>query len=490
MEIILLVVIAVVFLVGLVAFAMGRQGWNWGTIIAGILVLLASLGFTFMAGMVGQQERAWREIIASYQKEIAKQREGLGGDGADSAQKSIAALEQEQARWQRVWHLVDEWGGRSWPNASFVAPADGRAGTITVEDVDKLTAVTGAEVYVFDEADIAEGGRFLGAFHVDAVNGNKLTISPAAPPTEEDRKLWDKPRETVRVFETLPNDTWLAFHTLSPKKGAGAEADDESVLPMPRMTDPEALLKDLEGRLEEVRLHAEPVPEDKLPEIIESLRQGTVTPGRYWAKVEFKEPKTIDIDGGEPVQFEPGQIGEFDLETAQGFKDEGVVDIVAVESRRPLVDPLMAIRGGEHEGEANRGGEREGKAKVQTEGLLFMRRMLESDIVDTLAMTERLKQAKTTTESQLGIQKKEADDLGDDLKDWEADAEAAEQTATKFDRRVAELGTKLTGLERAIVELGRELAGSSALLAGEIDAAAPPPGRARAEPAAAKDRIP
>lgn len=480
MEIILLVVIAVVFLVGLVAFAMGRQGWNWGTIIAGILVLLASLGFTFLAGMVGQQERAWREIIASYQKEIAKKRDGLGGEGADSAQKSIATLEQEKARWQRVWNLVDEWGGRSWPNASFIAPADGRAGTITVEDVEKLTAVTGAEVYVFDEGDIAEGGAFLGAFHVDAVDGNKLTISPAAPPTEEDRKLWAKPRETVRVYETLPNDTWLAFHTLSPKKGAAAEDDDESVLPIPRMTDPEALLKHLEGRLEEVRQHAEIVPEDKLPEVIENLKQGNVTPGRYWAKVEFKEPKSFPIAGREPAQFESGQTGEFDLETAQKLKEEGVVEIVAVESRRPLVDPLMAIRGGEHEGDA----------KVQTEGLLFMRRMLEADIEDIQAMRERLNTAKATTESQLAIHKKEADDLGDDLKNWQADAGAAEQTATKFDRRVQELGTELSGLETAIVELGRELAGASALLAGEIDAAAPPPGRARAEPAGAKDRIP
>lgn len=483
MEIILLVVIAVIFLVGLVAFAMGRQGWNWGTIIAGILVLLASLGFTFLAGMVGQQERAWREIIAGYQQEIAKKRDGLGGGGADSAQKSIATLEQEKARWQRVWNLVDEWGGRSWPNASFMPPMEGRAGTITVEDVEKLTAVAGAEVYVFDEADIAEGGAFLGAFHVDTVNGNKLSISPAAPPTEEDRKLWAKPRETVTVYETLPNDTWLAFHTLTPTKGDAAGADEASVLPTPRITDPEALLKHLEGRLEEVRQHAEIVPEEKLPEIIENLKQGTITPGRYWAKVEFKEPKSFPIKGQEPVQFESGQTGEFDLETAQKLKEEGAVEIVAVESRRPLVDPLMAIRGGEHVGV-------DGGGTVQTEGLLFMRRMLDGDIAEILAMTERLKAAKTTTEGQIGIHARESAELGDDLKNWQLDAEAAEQTATKFDRRVADLGTELSGLERAIVELGRELAGASALLAGEIDAAAPAPARAVAEPAGAGGRIP
>jgi hypothetical protein len=483
MEIILLVVIGVVFLVGLVAFAMGRQGWNWGTIIAGILVLLASLGFTFLAGMVGQQERAWREIVDGYQKEIAKKREGLGGGGADSAQKSLAALEREKARWQGVWNLVDEWGGRSWPNASFMPPMEGRAGTITVEDVEKLTAVAGAEVYVFDEADIAEGGAFLGAFHVDTVNGNKLTISPAAPPTEEDRTLWAKPRETVMVYETLPNDTWLAFHTLSPTKGDAAGTDEASVLPTPRITDPEALLKHLEGRLEEVRQHAENVPAEKLPEIIESLEQGTITPGRYWAKVEFKEPKSFPIKGQEPVQFESGQTGEFDLETAQKLKEEGAVEIVAVESRRPLVDPLMAIRGGEHVGV-------DGGGTVQTEGLLFMRRMLDGDIAEILAMTERLKAAKTTTAGQLGIHAREAADLGDDLKNWQLDAEAAAQTATKFERRVSSLGTELSGLERAIVELGRELAGASALLAAKIDTAAPPPPRAVADPAGAAGRIP
>lgn len=484
MEIILLVLIAVVFLVGLVAFVMGRQGWNWGTITAGILVLLAALGFTFLAGMVGQQERAWREIVAAYEKEIAKKRDGAGGEGADPLQQSIAGLERQKARWQRVWNLVDEWGGRAWPTASFTPPADGRAGTITVEDVEKLTAVPGAEIYVFDKRDIAEEGRFLGAFHVDAVDGNKLSVSPAAPPTQEDRDLWAKPRDEVTVYEALPNDTWLAFHTLSPKKGAAAENDEGSVLPSPRSTDPEALLKHLEGRLEEVRRHAEIVPDDKLPEVIENLKQGNVTPGRYWAKVEFKEPKSFPIADQEPAQFESGQTAEFDLETALMLKEEGFVDIVAVESRRPLVDPLTAIRGGEHAA----GGE--GDAKVQTEGLLFMRRMLEADIEDIQAMRERLNTAKATTESQLAIHKKEADDLGDDLKNWQADAEAAEQTTKRFDRRVAELGTELSGLERAIVELGRELAGASALLAGEIDAAAPPPARARAEPATAEDRIP
>jgi hypothetical protein len=55
---------------------------------------------------------------------------------------------------------------------------------------------------------------------------------------------------------------------------------------------------------------------------------------------------------------------------------------------------------------------------------------------------------------------------------------------------VAKLGTELSGLETAIVELGRELAGASALIAGEIDAAAPPPVRAGAQPAAAGERLP
>ena len=118
MQMILLILIAIVFLAGITAFVVGRKGWNAGTVVAGVLVLLVALGFTFLAGMVAQRERAWRAIVANYQAAIAKERDGLvpvaGGRLNQSPDlKSLAALKQDKARWERIRHRVDEWGGRA-----------------------------------------------------------------------------------------------------------------------------------------------------------------------------------------------------------------------------------------------------------------------------------------------------------------------------------------------------------------------------------------
>jgi hypothetical protein len=46
--------------------------------------------------------------------------------------------------------------------------------------------------------------------------------------------------------------------------------------------------------------------------------------------------------------------------------------------------------------------------------------------------------------------------------------------ADRFEARVTEMSSALAAAETAIVELGRELAGASALLVGAIDQRAPP----------------
>ena len=63
MQIVLLGLIPILLLAGIVAFAVGNRGWNWGTIAAAILVLLAATGYTFLAAMLAQRERSWRTIV-------------------------------------------------------------------------------------------------------------------------------------------------------------------------------------------------------------------------------------------------------------------------------------------------------------------------------------------------------------------------------------------------------------------------------------------
>lgn len=483
MGIVLLALIALVLLAGIVLFAVGNRGWNWGTIAAAILVLLAATGYTFLAGMLGQRERAWREIVTGYQVALARERDALvpagGGRLApDATRKSLTALADDRARWQRVLDRINTWRGRHWEKASFAPPTGNQPGRVTIEDVDKLTINPGAELYVFDTAPVEETGRFLGAFSVAAVDGNALSIVPALPPSEAELALWRAPHEEVTIYENLPVDRWMAFHrTVMP--GAEAEANPgPAANPEQRKLDPEEMLKHLEGELELVRQHAEEVPLDDLPRILEGIRGGEVLPGTYWARIEFKDAHSMTLTQGEPKEFAAGQAATFDLETAQKLKDDGIAEIVAVERRRPLADAQTAIRGSEYKlgGDADKG------ATIRIDGIAFLRRMLESDIAAIASTRDRLRDARKSAESQLQLHLKEGQDLEADREAWQADADAAARVTERFADRLTEVGTELSAVETTVVELGRELAGASALLVDAIDSRAPPP---RRPPAAA-----
>jgi hypothetical protein len=146
------------------------------------------------------------------------------------------------------------------------------------------------------------------------------------------------------------------------------------------------------------------------------------------------------------------------------------VTLVTVERRRPLADAQTAIQGTEYRpaGAAD-------EPTIRIEGVAFIRRMLETDIAAVVATTARLAAAKTSADAQLQLHTKEAEDLATDRTKWQSDAEAATGVAQRFEARVTEAADELTAVETAIVELGRELAGASALLVGTIDAQAPPP---------------
>jgi hypothetical protein len=480
MEIVLLALIPLVLLAGLVLFAFGTKGWHWGTVTAAILVLLVAAGYTFLAGMLAERERAWRAFVADYQAKLASERDALvpGSEGRlvpDDDRKSLAVLAQDRARWKRVLERIETWRGRHWDKAAFVPPvvaADGSvtAGRVTIEDVDKLTINAGADLYLFDTAQIEENGRFLGAFTVAAVDGNALSVVPALPPTAADTALWQAGREEVTVYEDLPVDRWMAFHRTVP---AAEAADGSPAAPEQRKADPEEMLKHLESELAEVRQHAEPVAEEEWPKLVEGLKNRSILPGTYWATVEFKESHSLPKAGGEPTEFEAGQTASFDLETARKLADDGAATIVAVERRRPLADAQTALRGSDYQ----LAGEGADRPTIRIEGVAFIRRMLEADIAATTATTDKMKAAKASADKQLQLQTQEAGDLDDDLTKWRTDAESAERVAARFETRVTDAGTELAAVETAIVELGRELAGASALLVGAIDERAPAPVR-------------
>ena len=302
MDVVLLAVIGLVVLLGLVAIAIGNKGWSWGTVAAAILLLLAATGYIYLAARLAERERSWREKIAKSQTEIDRINPP---DGAANG-KSLGALRNQRNRWARALAFVDTWHGRAWEKAVFSPPRDGKPGTISIEkasdESERAPVAAGTEVAVFDDASVADAGRFLGLFRVQAVKANKgeencqLTIVPAAtpaPPSEADTKLWARNYDEVTVYESLPVDRWMAFHkTPTGAVGAGGEADADGTSasrwrPQPQKTTGDDSLKSLEEQMEALAQHGKEVPEGEWPQLGEKLAGGEIAPGRYWAVVEF-----------------------------------------------------------------------------------------------------------------------------------------------------------------------------------------------------------
>ena len=333
MDVVLIAVIGMVLLLGIVAIAIGNKGWSWGTVAAAILLLLAATGYLYLAARLAERERSWREKIAKSQVEIDRINPTAGAANG----KSLASLRTKRDRWARALAFVDTWRGRSWEKATLAPPRAGAPGTISIEMASEESELAplsaGAEVAVFDNANVEDEGRFLGLFRVQAVKANKgdenclLTIVPAsapAPPSAADAKLWTRNYDEVTVYESLPVDRWLAFHR-TPADAAGADGDDADSRsasrwrPQPQKTTGEDSLKSLEEQMEALAQHDKQVPEDEWPQLGEKLASGEILPGRYWAVVEFTkavrftkaEKFTLDDAGAaEPGSADDEDVGE------------------------------------------------------------------------------------------------------------------------------------------------------------------------------------
>jgi hypothetical protein len=197
----LLGLIALVLLAGLIAFGVGHKRWSWGTLIAAFLVLLTAAGYLYLVSRFAAYDWAWAKFVRSKQEELARVQDALVPDrsnggrlkpigGDDAASRSIAELTKERERWQRAFDRIDTWRDRSWAKASFTPPkADGATGKLEIPfataappaaEGDAAAAEPpkpgsppldpGTTVYLFEDVPAQEGGRYLGAFLVQAAD--------------------------------------------------------------------------------------------------------------------------------------------------------------------------------------------------------------------------------------------------------------------------------------------------------------------------------
>lgn len=347
MPLIPLIILGLLFLVGAIALGIGHKGWSWGTIAAAWLVLLTSVGAFFLVGMLGQREREWRKVVASYQAAIARERDALVPAGGnlrpDPVAKPLSTLEDERDRWSRVRDRINTWRGRHWDDAEFAAPTGDRPGTISIAGLENTTINPGAELYVFDTTPIEQGGRFLGAYRVDAVDKNVFQVSNISVPDAADLKALAQPRDgKVVVYEDLPIDRSIAFHrTPVPTTGEGSADGASTSNPSealdgtagPKKTDPEAMLRHLERKLEEFRLHDTVIggeATDRSDAVTEELPEGAAAadvdaaPGRnrpvadptlsdtpplgvHWARIVFNKAFEYTWPDGTTSAFAAGE---------------------------------------------------------------------------------------------------------------------------------------------------------------------------------------
>lgn len=511
MPIAVIAILALLLLTGLVTLGMGHRGWSWGTVVAGILTLLAASGAAYMVTRLAERERAWTNVIRRYETDILRVRDAQTLDGRNKPQplageKSLVQLAAEANRWRRAWERVDTWRGRFWQKASFTPPRNDQPGTILLAEQTAPAAAdaaaapeaaaepaepappaapaerpvpinAGAQVAVFDDAAFEAGGRFLGLFRVvsaafdAATRRTTLQVVPAARPDKADERAWSKTYESVTVYEDLPVDRWLAFHRMP------SQAAADGPLPDPAKADAQELLARLERLEQELARHDTEV-EGEPAELARRIESGEVPLDRYWAVVEFTAAHDLgeavvkritallapDIDDEDKVRksFEPGDKAEFDLRTALDLG--GKVKILRVVDRRPLADAATSLLGGPIA---------DGGEGPRADGLAALRRMLEDEIVALEQATARLASSQQNVVGQRARFEEDRLTLEADLREWQLDVTAAEASSRAFADRLDRVSGDLTAALRAIGLLGRELTAGAGRLAAEIDRRAP-----------------
>lgn len=495
MNIVLLAILGIVLLTGLVAFGIGHKGWSWGSVAFAFLAVFAAIGFVYLASRVAERERVWREKVRRLEAEVLKVRDGTQRNAQGEVQPiageaSLATLDEQKARWYRALEQVNTWRGRSWSQGVFRPPQENQEGQVILQLPENAAPNpfinVGAQLYLFDSESADVGGRYLGVFRVreSTVQDKELVleVTPAAPPTDVDKKLWRREYDSVQVFEGLPVDRWLAF---SRTRRPGDEEDEPEsdqqavgpdlypVLPGLRKAGgadeatAEDLLVDLEEQLERFEKHEMPIPEDEWRPLVEA---DALPPGEYWAAVRFTFAHALPTEavGHEQgtIQFEKGDAANLPLDTATRLEAEGIVEIRSVFYRRPLLDMGIAMEGNKVEGKNKSDNQ---PLEVEVPGGYFIHGRLTSQIGQLRQSIDDLGTAKKQAEDTIVTVRREERALNEDLPRWGKDVAAAGEVREGLEQRLARATRQLEEAWEAVIQMGRRYDGEMAALQADAE---------------------
>ncbi|MHB1037295.1 MAG: hypothetical protein ACYC35_23300 [Pirellulales bacterium] len=199
----------------------------WSKVLIG-LIMVAALGFFYMAASTLQIQRAWREEVRKYENALAtirKQNRDLK-EGAEAADAAAMGIRQTEMELHKV--LIDR--GRVWYGCKPERAADVKTGEVKVAvNLPNPHRIKDKTVlYVFEEKAREAGGAYLGEFQAKAVADKQVTLEPVTTTTADGKlvvgmtgrelKRLAASTGTWTIYEVMPIDSHEIFTGLDDAK--------------------------------------------------------------------------------------------------------------------------------------------------------------------------------------------------------------------------------------------------------------------------------
>lgn len=512
MDYLILIPILLLFVAGAVGLILGRKGVNGKTLVGAWLVLVFTLGFIVLAGLVAERESAGRKRIRELAAEIAEQSGGpLGGKQIFLAGYGDEPTPDQKAEREGAKQAIEAVGGRVVDRLSnntdviiALNEGDSEQRAKNLEDAEKFEIKEKLDPDAFQKAlgESLEGY----ADTISKLRREQISIEtwrnrhwtgnlfepPEIVPLDDGTGLYGVTEEGTVDFkisgsgdqplnigaelaifapELGPQLAFLGVFEVRQVEKLQDNVLSVSIMPLTKPDNHDFNAWRL-GANENQLLVFEDLPTDRwaanikprdgdaaseeipLEQAVADLTAGKSLPGEYWATVTIENADAFKAavfgdDEQEQMQISEGQDVELDAQTAQALKEDGVVTVERVVRRRLLTDPLTALRGTRFKTRA--------EGEIPAAGIEGIRRKLSLEMASLTLMTGRIGTALAATESETIAKKKTGDDLSKDRDAWQEDLAFAKQALATLKARDEQTNAALATARKEIAEKREEL---------------------------------
>ncbi len=426
MHYVIIGLIIILLLAGAAALVLGRQGINRTTLVFAWLVLVATTGFIYLAGRVGERERVWREKIRTTRAEIDTTLYGeFAGKKFFIADQADTDTQTTELR-QKILQL----GGTLSTAKTIRRDVD----VVVVDDLDKIPPrAKELDIEAIDQSGID-----------DAVAQTLGGLNTAIVHTQ---------RKQTRL-ETWRNRNWKTAAFAPPKV-----EPDEAKPGLYRVTN--------NGTLE-LSLSAKDV-EKPLNEGAELAIFNLQTDDEHGFLGVFSIETVIDREEN-ILSLSIAPLTTPDEHDIAAWKDWGLTSRAAKDPKVSVyedlpttselsVDALTALLGTEIETTDN--------GSITSGGIEGMRRDLLEELSAIGVMSDSIGLAKAATERERDRKKQTASDMKKDRDAWAEDQQFAQAALERLELRTSRLKKTILDTRTRIFELRTELADLNGRLLAE-----------------------